>query len=131
MGFNYLIDTNILIYFINNEIPLQEFEKVKEIIKKSFNISCITKIELLGWNKLKERNIVKLKSFISNSNIISLNDELIEKTISIKQNTNLKTPNAVIGATAIHNNLILVTRNTKDFGKIDSIEIYNPFASQG
>ena len=127
MGFNYLIDTNILIYFINNEIPEQEFEKVRRNIKNSFNISCMTKIELLGWKKLREKNLIKLKDFLLNSNILSLNDELIEKTILIRQNTNLKTPDAIIAATALVNNFILVTRNRKDFSRVEGLEVYNPF----
>lgn len=87
----------------------------------------MTKIELLGWKKLKEKNLVKLKDFLVNSNILSLNDELIEKTILIRQNTNLKTPDAIIGATALVNNFILVTRNIKDFSRIEGLEMYNPF----
>lgn len=39
----------------------------------------------------------------------------------------MKLPDAVITATALHNNLILVTRNDKDFEDVKELEIYNPF----
>lgn len=41
----YLLDTNILIYFLNDQIPEDSYQKIKDIIKKSFNISVITKLE--------------------------------------------------------------------------------------
>ncbi len=127
MGFEYLIDTNILIYFIENKIPENEFKKVNKIVKSSFNISCMTKIELLSWKKLEEYHFIELKKFLSNSTVFLLNEDLIEKTILLRKNHGIKTPDAIIGATALNNDLILVTRNVKDFKKINGLNIYNPF----
>jgi hypothetical protein len=47
----YLLDTNILIYYWKGDIPKGEMKRVEEILKHSFIISIITKIELLGWRK--------------------------------------------------------------------------------
>ncbi|MEA2033951.1 MAG: hypothetical protein U9N40_00430 [Euryarchaeota archaeon] len=47
----YLIDTNILIYYFADTIPKQAVSKIEEIFRASFNISIITKIEFLGWEK--------------------------------------------------------------------------------
>jgi hypothetical protein len=44
----YLIDTNIINYYLNNDIPTDHLERVEGIICTSFHISTITKIELLG-----------------------------------------------------------------------------------
>ena len=41
----YLLDTNILIYYWNGDIPEGERDKIEEILKHSFIISIITKIE--------------------------------------------------------------------------------------
>ena len=64
----YLIDTNILIYYFNGLI---EDNKVHKIIKDSFNISIISKIEFLSWKVLKESNFLneKANEFVSYANI--------------------------------------------------------------
>ena len=41
--------------------------------------------------------------------------------------TNIKLPDVVIAATAMHKNLILVTRNEDDFKDVERLEVYNPF----
>ena len=114
----YLIDTNILIYYFNGLI---EDNKVHKIIKDSFNISIISKIEFLSWKVLKESNFLneKANEFVSYANIYNLNDYVVNETILLRQNYNIKTPDAIIAATAKVHNLILLTNNIKDFEKID------------
>lgn len=123
----YLIDTNIVIYYLDGKIPEDHVEKLDEILKASFNISTITKIELLGWHLLEPPMQEMIESFLSNANIIYLNADLEKETIKLKQSHKMKIPDAVIGATAIHYDLTLVTRNEKDFKRIEGIKIYNPF----
>ena len=127
----YLIDTNILIYFVNRLIPASEHTKVKEILKASFNISIMTKIELLGWHKLEQLNIESLNKLLSKASIFKLIDEIEGQTILLKLRYNLKTPDAIIAATALVNNFTLITRDQKDFKRIEGIKIYNPFVSSG
>jgi predicted nucleic acid-binding protein len=42
----------------------------------------------------------------------------------------IKLPDAVIAATSLNNNLILVTRNEKDFKDVKELEVYNPFSGE-
>ncbi|MBN2893610.1 MAG: PIN domain-containing protein [Bacteroidales bacterium] len=48
--------------------------------------------------------------------------------MEIKQKYNLKLGDSIIGATAILNDLIVVTRNEKDFKKIPDLSVLNPFS---
>jgi len=48
-------------------------------------------------------------------------------TIDLRRKYKIKLPDAVIAATALYYDLILVTRNEKDFEGIKGLEIYNPF----
>lgn len=89
-GMQYLIDTNILIYFVNRLIPINEHNKVKDIIKTSFNISIMTKIELLGWHKLEKINIENIEKLLSKSKIYKLTDDIEDLTIQLKQQMNIK-----------------------------------------
>ncbi|EEB74407.2 Hypothetical protein TAM4_1774 [Thermococcus sp. AM4] len=122
-----MIDTNILIYYLADAIPEEELSKVEEILRKSFNISIITKIEFLGWKGHTPEGFEKSKEFISFANIIPLTDEIADVAIELRRKVSIKLPDAVIAATALVHNLTLVTRNVKDFEKIEGLRIYNPF----
>jgi hypothetical protein len=126
----YLSDTNILIYYFADTIPKKEVSKIEEIFRTSFNISIITKIEFLGWEKHTEEGFEKAREFISFANVIPLTDEIADLTIDKRRESKIKLPDAVIAATTLHNNSILVTRNDKDFNGIKGLEIYNPFSEQ-
>jgi len=124
---NYLIDTNIIIYYLKDDILQSELEKVEQIFKDSFNISTITKIELLGWQRisLAEKNNIEL--FLSQAKVHYIDERVEKKAIELKQNYKMAIPDAIIAATSLLNNFIIVTRNSKDFEKINEITIYNPF----
>ena len=129
MGKGYLIDTNILIYYLVDAIPKEEINRVEEILKTSFNVSIITKIEFLGWRGHTEEGFKKAKEFISFARVIPLEDEIANLTIDLRRKYKIKLSDAVIAATALYHDLTLVTRNEKDFEGIKGLEIYNPFKS--
>ncbi len=129
MGTNYLIDTNILIYFSSGKLPLKTVDyDFYSILKESFNISVITQIEFLGWKKHTPITLKRAKTFLSFANIFPLDQIIIDKTIQLRQNFNLKLPDAIIASTALVNNLVLLTRNVKDFTEVKALKIYNPFS---
>jgi len=127
MDKEYLMDTNILIYYFADAIPDKELNMVEEIFKTSFNISIITKIEFLGWEKHTEEGFEEARNFVDFAEVIPLTNEVANLTIDIRRKCKIKLPDAVIAATALHNNLILVTRNGDDFKDVDGLMIYNPF----
>ncbi|OGH96684.1 MAG: hypothetical protein A2039_01660 [Candidatus Melainabacteria bacterium GWA2_34_9] len=128
MGKKYLIDTNILIYVSRNTIPESSNNFIKEVFNESFKISVITEIEYLGWNKLSSEDIDTATKFIDTSEIFPLSLEIKNLAIKLKQKYNIKLADAVIAATAIQQEFILVSRNQKDFEKIQELEVYNPFS---
>ena len=126
----YLVDTNILIYHINKNIPENSRIKIHQIFIEHFNISVITKMEFLGFKSHTERSYSKSSKFLEHADVIGLDDEIVETVISLKRKRKIKLPDAIIAATAKKNGLILVTRNEKDFKGI-GIKIYNPFSESG
>jgi toxin FitB len=123
----YLLDTNILIYYWKGDIPKGEMEHVEEILMHSFIISIITKIELLGWRKHTREGYEIARDFLDRAEILPIDDDLAEYTIELKRNNNIKLADALIAATALSNELVLVTRNEDDFSILTNLEIYNPF----
>lgn len=123
----YLIDTNILIYYFAGKLPEMKETKIDNIFKSNFNISIITKIEFLGWKKHTEAGYLKAKQFINNANCIFLTEEIASKTIELRKQFSVKLPDAVIAATSLLENAVLLTNNTEDFSKITPLIIENPF----
>ncbi len=124
---NFLIDTNVVIYYIDGKIPVAHYEKVSKIFLTSFNISTIKKIEVMGWHKIAESDKNRLSTFMESANVIYIDVEIENKTIELKQEMKIPAPDAIIAATASLYNLTLVTRNEKDFKNIQGLKLYNPF----
>jgi predicted nucleic acid-binding protein len=113
----YLIDTNIVIYYFNG---LTDDEAIHTILSNSFKISIITKIEFLGWGQFAAdlESYTKAREFISYATVFDLKDAIAEQTILLRQQFKIKTPDAIIAATALVNGLTVVTNNTLDFSRL-------------
>jgi predicted nucleic acid-binding protein len=122
----HLLDTNILIYHLKGDIPEREIEKIESILKHSFIISVITKIEFLGWRKHTFDGFLKAQEFLRHAAIIPVDSELADLAIELRRNNNIKLADALIAATALFNDLVLVTGNEDDFKALEELEIYNP-----
>lgn len=127
MDERFIIDTNIIIYYLDNKIPNDVLPKMNEIFRNSFNLSTISVIELLGWHKLNDSDKRKMELFLSKANIHFIDFSVQKKAIEIKQKRKTDTPVTIIAATAILNQYTVVTRNVVDFSKIEGIKIFNPF----
>jgi len=124
----YLLDTNIVIYYFNG---LLEDAFIHDILEDSFNISIITKIEFLSWQKLSKDKELNKKAalFISNAAVYDLDEIVANETIKNRQRYKIKTPDAIIGATAIVHGFKIVTNNVNDFKqlglKITTVKVSN------
>jgi predicted nucleic acid-binding protein len=123
MGKSYLIDTNIIIDFSENRLPLNAKLFVAEVIDNEPNISIINKIELLGFSLVTPEII----EFTDSTNIINLTKDVANQTIKLRKNRKIKLPDAIIASTVLAHNLTLISRNTKDFDGIDGLEFINPY----
>jgi len=118
----FLIDSNVIIYSIQGKLDLNDFLKVED----DLYISSITYIEVLGFpfqNKREEDRVVKFCGLFDR---LFLTEEVETQTILIRKSKKIKLPDAVIAATAIVNNLILVTCDSDDFKNIPRLKILNP-----
>lgn len=90
-------------------------------------ISFITKIELLSYKGVAEEE-EKIEELISYYNILLINDDLINKTIDIRRNHGLKLPDAIIAASAIIKEAVLITSDGGITNKMTdlNIKIVNP-----
>jgi hypothetical protein len=117
---NYLVDTNIAIYYFGLLLGQESETMLEDILRNKYFISVINRIELLGNKNIESKEKDALDSFINNAIIINLDEEIIVETIEIRKKYTVKLPDAIIAATCLVNNYQLITNNTKDFDKIDT-----------
>lgn len=126
----YLLDTNICIYFFKGLFVLRE--KIENIGYEKFAISEITLAELIyGAEKSQKRNenITVIEDFSQKVTIIPIFQSIY---IYGKEKARLKTKGTIIsdfdlliGATAIFNDMVLITRNIREFDRMENIRIEN------
>lgn len=122
----YLIDTNVVSDFFTASLPESGIVFLSNIIDDLPIISIITQIELLCWN-IDDDTLSKIKEFIDDCVIVDISPKVVAECVHLRRKKKIKLPDAIIAATAIANNLTLITRNTKDFEAITGLSLLNPF----
>ena len=117
------MDTNSVLDYMGNKLPENARMIIAKIIDSEINLSVINKMELLGFKQVEQ----DLLDFVESSIIYPLDDDVVERTIQIRKYNRIKLPDAIIAATALQNDLILVTNNATDFKNIKDPEIFNPY----
>jgi predicted nucleic acid-binding protein len=113
----HLFDTNSLIYYFSG---LTDDEDLPALLSHDFRISIITKIEFLGWRRFGEDALLleRARDFLRHAHVFPLDDRIAEGAVGLRQRFRVKTPDAVIAATALNNDLIVITNNTQDFAPL-------------
>lgn len=130
MGMNMLVDSNVIIDYVSNRIPEKSAKQLDIYFNSNFSVSIISKIEVLGFNT-QEYELEQLKSFIQLSSIVYINEAVADKTIEIRRMKRIKLPDAIIAATALLQNCILLSHNTTDFNKIEGLQVLDPYSFIG
>ncbi|RYF16448.1 MAG: type II toxin-antitoxin system VapC family toxin [Oxalobacteraceae bacterium] len=125
---SYLVDTNVLIDYLANALPDEYTHLVDSLIDSDeLYISVITQIELLCF-EAPESYQQTCRNLVSLAHTIPLQDPaIIENAISIRRTTRIKLPDAVVAATAIALSRSLLSRNERDFKRVDKLHYLNPY----
>ncbi len=115
-----LLDTNVIIYLAKGDLSYEL------IAKHDIAHSSITKIEALGYSKITAQELLLLSTIFDESYELTINNDVINKAISLRQAKNIRLGDAIIAATAMVNSVTLWTANTDDFKHIVGLKIYNP-----
>jgi predicted nucleic acid-binding protein len=57
---------------------------------------------------------------------IAITDDIVDKTVELTRKYKIKTPDAIIAATAITKQLTLITDNDRNFLNIKDLRVINP-----
>jgi len=118
----YLLDTNIIIYYLNGD------EKAINFVDKNLKISAISSItylEILVFSYDEEQD-QQVRDFLELFKIYDIEREVLDIAINTYRKKKVKMADNIIGSTAKFHDLTLVTRNVDDFKnmELDILNIY-------
>lgn len=112
-GKEILVDTNIVIYLLNQNDTLEELLQGKHIY-----LSFITELELIGFRGITATEEKQIEALLHECSIINMNNSIKEKYIEVRKKYKLKLADSIIAATAIASGLPLITAD-KQFKSIE------------
>jgi len=122
-----LLDTNIFVDYLRDfKLASVFFESLQE--REDVFFSAITEAELIAGseNNNPEKKEVLLR-FLSRWSKIEVTNPIAVLAGDLKRKYYLLLPDAIIAATALHNNMEILTRNIKDFKKIQGLIVKTPY----
>jgi predicted nucleic acid-binding protein len=122
----YLIDTNVVSDYFTASFSAAGMQFMDDAIDAIPNLSVITKIELLCWKK-DAATEQKVKDFINDNIVLDITPDVINHCVNIRKGKKIKTPDAILAASALAYGYTIITNNEKDFNNISGLKIINPF----
>jgi predicted nucleic acid-binding protein len=123
-----LLDSNALMAYLNQDPAPGLQECIEHCLSTGAAVSVITVIEVLGWRGHDDASRVTAKALLDSLARVDLDDDVITRTIALRSLLSIKLPDAVIAASALHLGVPLVTRNVRDFARIDGLQVIDPYA---
>ena len=118
------LDSNIVIAYLAGEADIVSFLEIWRTKGGNVFISAIAQAEVLsfsGWS-LTERS--QVEQFLEdNFTFLPFHNELARLTGRLRSTVSIKLPDAGIAATALYARNPLITRNLKDFRKVQGLQI--------
>ena len=121
----YLTDTNVISDYFSASLPASGLQFMDSVIDAVPNLSIITQIELL-CRKTDDDKEQRVKDFITDSEVLDITPDVIMHCVNIRRDKKVKTPDALIAATAIANDYTLISNNDKDFKGLKGLKYINP-----
>src|SRR5215213_5048775 len=120
----YLIDTNIFIAILKGDAKLKLFV---ESLAGALDTTVYT--ELIQGSKNKSE-VQKIEKYLTRFELIHFDKNISQRTLELirtySKSHNLMFGDAVIAATCLENDLILLTYNAKDFRFIKNLKTQKP-----
>ncbi len=114
-----LLDTNTVMYLIKGD------ETVLQLVdQRVVAINFVVEIELLGWANLTRNEEKIIRDLITNVQYFDYSSRIKELTIALRQKYKLKLGDALIVATAIEHDLLLLSADNH-FARVKEARLIN------
>ncbi|MGB5942163.1 MAG: type II toxin-antitoxin system VapC family toxin [Leeuwenhoekiella sp.] len=114
-----MLDSNIIIYSsLPDREPLRNW-----LLEQELYVSEISRLEVLGYHRIKPSDINYFENFFNLSNGYSISEEVISNAIHLRRQKSMSIGDSIIASTSLLYNLVLLTSNVKDFKHLDTLEL--------
>jgi len=117
----YLLDSNILIGFLNGSQKEINWVMAEKQNGSFLGYSVISKIETLSLYNLSEDKIQEIEKFFNIFNQAYLSDEIVSLSARLRRNLKLSIGDAIVAATAISKRATLVTNDKVLIKKVKNL----------
>ena len=115
-----LLDSNALIYLSKGMLDIESFFSETE----EYAISIITYMEVLGYDFLSQKEEEIVRKLLSLFQFVYIDEEIMNTVIYLRKKYKMKLPDAIICATCLVNQAVLMTNDVK-LNTISEIKIKN------
>jgi predicted nucleic acid-binding protein len=116
-GKDIVLDTNILLYFLNGDANVRQF-----LYDYNPIVSFVSELELLSAPEISEPEKLFIRELLENVTIIKYSEKYKEDIIKLRATKKLKLPDAIIAALSITLGIPLVTAD-KAFRNVQETDI--------
>ncbi|MEM9121112.1 MAG: type II toxin-antitoxin system VapC family toxin [Cyanobacteria bacterium P01_F01_bin.56] len=101
-----VLDTNIVLYLLGDRLA-------EPLPAGAYAVSVITEMELLSYPSLTAKSKKQIRTLLTQLQIVELNAEVKEAAIRLRQQHGLKLPDAIIAATTLTLEAVLLTNDMR------------------
>jgi len=121
----WFVDTNVWIGAVAG-VPHAANAVLKAAIIDWCGYSAITRLEVFGFPELTPADEKHLAELLAQFHEIPVSTVVIDEAIRLRKQVKIKVPDALIAASALIEQAILVTRNVTDFKKVTGLNVLDP-----
>jgi len=115
-----LLDSNIIIALAQGSLDQAALDGY------NFFVSDVSRLEVLGYHKISPEELSLLEAFFRHVKSFPIDEEVLNDSIALRRQNNMSVGDAIIAATCRVFQLTLLTANTKDFLRVESLQVLNP-----
>lgn len=117
------LDTNTLIYFLSGDPDVSRALTAWREAHEVFVVSTLVQAELLSLPRLTAKDIERIEGLLGTMLLIPVDASVARLAAEFRRRYRVQLADAVIAATAFLRDVPLVTRNVKDFSRIQDIDV--------
>jgi predicted nucleic acid-binding protein len=106
MATRYVLDTNVVLYLLGGRL-------LNPLPVGKFYLSIITEMEMLSYPTISEAEVLRIRQFLSQVKVMGVGEDVKNATIALRKKYRLKLPDAIICATALSVNAVLLSNDTQ------------------
>jgi predicted nucleic acid-binding protein len=104
-----LLDTNVVIGLLKGEAASVALVQSANCQLAEMAVSQITRLELLSFHGIDAEETRTIDDFLVNIQVLPISSKVEDQIIALRQTRKIKLPDAIVAATAIANQLELLT----------------------